>query len=120
MFPSIHGGFRSGGIKASKQSLRDSFQGAIVLNDSSNGFGDEGFRSPLVSFDPFNGKRKAFVGATRVSTFRIDHPDLEQKATFKVGGFDGAPMLFFLAEELLLLTIGTDHMVRDPRFYHLN
>jgi hypothetical protein len=90
------------------------------LDDSSYGFRDEGLSSPLVSFNPFDGKRKAFMGATWVSTFRIDHPDLEQKTTFKVRGFDGAPMLFFLAEELLLLTIGTDDMVRDPRFYHLN
>jgi hypothetical protein len=35
------------------------------------------------------------VGATWVSAFRIGHPDLEQNATFKVGGFGGTPMLFF-------------------------
>jgi len=90
------------------------------LDDSSYGFGDKGSCSPLVSFIPFNGKKRAFVGANWVSTFRIDHPDLEQEATFKVRGFDGAPMLFFLVEELLLLTIRTDDMVRDPGFYHLN
>jgi len=77
LFPSIHGRFRSRAIKGSRQPLRDSFQGAIVLDDSSYGFGDEGLSSPLVSFNPFDGKRKAFVGATWVSTFSIDHPNLE-------------------------------------------
>jgi hypothetical protein len=96
--PSIHSRFRSSAIKASRQLLRNSFQGAIVLDDFLYGFRDGGLSSPLASFNPFDGKKKAFMGATWVSTFHIDHLDLEQKTTFKVRGIDGAPMLFFLAE----------------------
>ena len=39
---------------------------------------------------------------------------------FKVGGLDGTPMLFLLAEGLPLLTIRTDNMAGDPWFNHLN